>query len=115
MSNPFEGFLKNFQKFQEAMKGAQDELKSVRVTGEAGAGMVRVDMNGRYGVHHIELEDSLLSEKKVVIQDLIAGAVNDAVRKVEEINQTKMKSFLSGFGGLPSGFNFPFPPSEENK
>ena len=86
------------------MPGAlQDELLRC----EAGAGVVKVTMNGRHDVKNVELDSSVMTEDKEFLEDLLAAAVNDAVRKVEEKNQKAMSGLASGMG-MPPGFKMPF-------
>lgn len=95
--------LQQAQAMQEKMKKMQDEIANAEVTGEAGAGMVRVTMNGRHDVRRVEIDDSLMKEDKDILEDLLAAAVNDAVRRVEVQQQEKMGSLTSGMP-LPPGF-----------
>lgn len=99
------GLMKHAQELQEKMQGLQEEVRNLSVTGEAGAGMVRVVMNGRYEVQSVELDPSLLSEDKEVLEDLLAAACNDTVRKVEQAQQEKMSQLTGGLplGGMPFG------------
>ena len=99
--------MKQAREMQEQMKKAQEEALNKVVEGESGAGMVKVIMNGRHGVKQVELADGLLQEDKEVVEDLIAAAVNDAVRKVEDSNKDALSGMASGFK-LPEGFKFPF-------
>lgn len=99
--------MKQAQKMQEDMKRMQEEVARMEVTGEAGAGLVKVVMNGRHDVRNVSLDDSVLSEDKELLEDLLAAAVNDAVRKVEAASQEKMSSVTEGMQ-LPPGFNMPF-------
>lgn len=99
--------MKQAQKMQEKMQQAQEELANIEVTGESGAGLVKVAMNGRHNVKYVEIDPSILSEEKDMLEDLLAAAVNDAVRKVEETNQEKMQGLTAGMG-LPAGFKLPF-------
>lgn len=99
--------MKQAQSMQENMQKMQEELASLQVTGESGAGMVKVAMNGRHDVENIDIDESLLSEEKSILEDLLAAAVNDAVRKVEVANKDKMGNLASGFN-LPAGFKMPF-------
>ncbi|WP_020406656.1 YbaB/EbfC family nucleoid-associated protein [Hahella ganghwensis] len=99
--------MKQAQKIQEQMQKAQEELANAEVQGEAGAGMVKVIMNGRHDVKKVEIDASLMQEDKDMLEDLIAAAVNDAVRKVESNNQEKMSSLTSGMG-VPPNFKMPF-------
>lgn len=99
--------MKQAQKMQEELKKQQEEIANVEVTGESGAGMVKVLMNGRHDVKKVDIEDSLMSEEKGLLEDLLAAAVNDAVRKVEEKNKSSMSGLAAGMG-LPEGFKMPF-------
>jgi DNA-binding YbaB/EbfC family protein len=99
--------MKQAREMQEQMKKAQDEALSKVVEGESGAGLVKVQMNGRHDVKKIQLADDLLKEDREVVEDLIAAAVNDAVRKVEENNKDALSNMAAGFK-LPEGFKFPF-------
>ena len=99
--------MKQAQSMQENMQKMQEELANAQVTGESGAGMVKVVMNGRHDVDNIDIDASLLTEDKSILEDLLAAAVNDAVRKVEENNKSKMGDLTSGFN-LPPGFKMPF-------
>ncbi|WP_428241642.1 YbaB/EbfC family nucleoid-associated protein [Gynuella sp.] len=99
--------MKQAQKMQEQMQKAQEELANAEVTGEAGAGLVKVVMTGRHDVKKVELDQSLMSEDKELIEDLLAAAVNDAVRKIEENSRDQMSSMTEGMQ-LPPGMKFPF-------
>ena len=99
--------MKQAQKVQEQMQKMQEGLATAEVIGESGAGMVSIVMNGRHDVKRVSIDDSLLSEAKEVLEDLVAAAVNDAVRKVEEHHKDKMSSMTQGFG-MPDGFKMPF-------
>lgn len=98
--------MKQAQQVQEQMQKAQQELANKEVIGESGAGMVKVMMNGRHDVRRVEIDPGLMSEDKEMLEDLLAAAVNDAVKKVEASN----REALSGLtGGLDlSGFKMPF-------
>ena len=99
--------MKQAQRMQETMQKAQAELADMEVTGQAGGGMVSVVMTGRHDVKRVAIDDSLLNEDKEMLEDLLAAAVNDAVRKVESTTQEKMSGLTAGMG-LPSGFKMPF-------
>ncbi|NPU94022.1 MAG: YbaB/EbfC family nucleoid-associated protein [Gammaproteobacteria bacterium] len=107
MKGQFGDLMKQAQKVQEQMQKMQEELAKMEVTGESGAGLVKVTMTGRHDVKRVQIDDSLLKEEKEVLEDLIAAAVNDAVRRVEQNNQDKMSGFASGMG-LPGGLKLPF-------
>ncbi len=92
---------------QENMQKMQEDMANIEVCGESGAGMIKVTMTGRHDVKNVDIDASLLSEDKEVLEDLLAAAVNDAVRKVESANKDKMGDLASGFN-LPPGFKMPF-------
>ncbi|MBE9397562.1 YbaB/EbfC family nucleoid-associated protein [Pontibacterium sp. N1Y112] len=99
--------MKQAQKMQENMQKAQEEIAKAEVTGESGAGLVKITMNGRHDVRVVDLDESLMEEDKEILEDLIAAAVNDAVRKVESNTQEKMAKVTGGMQ-MPPGFNMPF-------
>ncbi len=107
MMNNMGDMMKKAQKMQEEMHKAQEEIAKAEVTGEAGAGLVKVTMNGRHDVRKVDIDSSLMSEEKDILEDLLAAAVNDAVRRVEENQKEKMSGMMSGMG-LPPGFKMPF-------
>ena len=99
--------MKQAQAMQENLQKAQEELAKMEITGESGGGLVKVVMTGRHDVKRVAIDDSLLKEEKEMLEDLLAAAVNDAVRKVETTTQEKMSGLTAGMG-LPSGFKMPF-------
>jgi DNA-binding YbaB/EbfC family protein len=99
--------MKQAQKMQENMQKMQEELANAEVEGSSGAGMVKVVMTGRHDVKNVVIDESLMSEDKSLIEDLLAAAVNDAVRRVEEANKSKL-SDLTGGMQMPPGFKMPF-------
>lgn len=99
--------MKQAQQMQERMQKAQDEIKSMEVTGEAGAGLVKVTMLGNHNVRRIEIDESLMEDDKEMIEDLVAAAINDAVRRVEEQTAEKMAGVTGGMQ-MPPGFKMPF-------
>jgi len=107
MKNQLAGLMKQAQAMQENMKKAQEAIAALEVEGEAGAGLVKVVMTGRHDVKRVSIDPTLLSEDKEMLEDLVAAAVNDAVRKVEAAAQDKM-ACVSGGVGLPPGFKLPF-------
>lgn len=98
--------MKQAQQMQENLRKAQAELANIEVTGSAAGGLVSVVMTCRHDVKRVSIDPSLLQDDKEVLEDLVAAAVNDAVRKVEETTQQKMAGITSGFN-LP-GLNLPF-------
>ncbi|MRI34829.1 YbaB/EbfC family nucleoid-associated protein [Endozoicomonas sp. OPT23] len=99
--------MKQAQKMQEDMQKMQEELANAEVTGESGAGLVKITMTGRHDVKRVDIDSSLMEEDKEMLEDLLAAAVNDAVRKVEENSKDKMGDLTSGMP-LPPGFKMPF-------
>ncbi|SFR46834.1 hypothetical protein SAMN05216203_0569 [Marinobacter daqiaonensis] len=107
MMNGMGDMMKKAQQMQEQMQKAQEESAKAEVTGESGAGLIKVTMNGRHDVRKVDIDDSLLTEEKEVLEDLLAAAINDAVRRVEEDQKERMSGMMSGLG-LPPGFKMPF-------
>lgn len=99
--------MKQAQAMQENMQKMQEEMANREVRGESGAGMVKVTMNGRHDVKKVELSSELMSEDKVILEELLAAAVNDAVHKIEQANKDMMGEMTSGFQ-MPPGFKMPF-------
>ncbi len=92
--------MKQAQAMQENMQKAQEELADIEVEGDAGAGMVKIVMTCRHDARRVSIDDAMMGDDKEVLEDLIAAAVNDAVKKVEKTTQEKM-------GGLTAGMNIP--------
>lgn len=99
--------MKQAQQIQQDMQKAQDELARLEVTGESGGGMVRVRMTCKHDVRRIEIEDRLLADDKEMLEDLIAAAFNDAIRKVERAVQERLSGLAGGLP-LPGGMKLPF-------
>ena len=99
--------MQQAQKIQEELRQAQDELASMEVVGEAGAGMVSVTMTGRHDVRSVRIDPALMSEDREMLEDLLAAAINDAVRKVEAQSRERLSGFASGLD-LPPGLKLPF-------
>lgn len=95
--------MQQAQAMQEKMQKMQEQVGATEVIGEAGAGMVKVTMNGRHDVRRVEIDPSLMGEDKEMLEDLLAAAVNDAVRRVEREQQEKMQGLGAGLP-LPPGF-----------
>jgi DNA-binding YbaB/EbfC family protein len=94
--------MKQAQQMQANLEKAQKELALVEVTGQSGAGMVKVIMTGKHDVKRVTIEDALFEDDKEMLEDLIAAAVNDAVRQVEKTSQDRMA------GMVPAGMKMPF-------
>lgn len=107
MSNPLNQLMKQAQEMQSNMQKAQEELANMEVTGQAGGGMVSVVMTGRHDVKRVSIDDSLMQDDKEMLEDLLAAAVNDAVRQVEKKSQDKMSGMTAGMN-LPGGMKLPF-------
>ncbi len=99
--------MKQAQQMQQNMQKVQAELASVEVEGQAGSGMVKVTMTCGHEVRRVSLDDSLLSDDKEMLEDLIVLALNDAMKKAEETSQQRMSGFTAGMG-LPPGMKLPF-------
>jgi DNA-binding YbaB/EbfC family protein len=107
MKGAMGNLMKQAQKMQEDMQKAQQEVANMEVEGQAGGGMVKVVMNGRHEIRKVALDDSLMQDDKEMIEDLLAAAVNDAVRRVEQQTQEKMAGVTAGLN-LPGGMKLPF-------
>ncbi|BFM48533.1 YbaB/EbfC family nucleoid-associated protein [Marinomonas sp. THO17] len=99
--------MRQAQKMQENMQKAQEEIANMEVEGQAGAGLVKVVMTGRHDVKRVSIDDSLFEDDKEMLEDLIAAAVNDAVRNIEQNQKEKMEAATAGMS-LPPGFKMPF-------
>lgn len=95
--------LEEAQKMQNRMKKAQEELTALTVEGKAGGGMVRIIMNGRHDVSKVTISKTLLNEEVEMLEDLVAAAINDAVRQVEKISKDKINQLTAGLN-IPTGF-----------
>ena len=102
------GLMKQAQAMQENMKKAQDELGNIEVSGESGAGLVKVTMTCKHEVRRVIIDPSLLADDKDMLEDLVAAAFNAALRKAEETSNEKMGKISAGMPGLPGGMKFPF-------
>lgn len=101
------GLMKQAQKMQEDMQKAQAELANMEVEGQAGGGMVKVTMTGRHEIRRVTIDDSLMGDDKEMLEDLVAAAVNDAVRRIEQTTSEKMSGLTAGMN-LPAGMKLPF-------
>ena len=99
--------MKQAQQMQERVQKLQEDVAKTEVTGESGAGLVKITMTGRHDVRKVNIDSSLLGEAKDVLEDLIAAAMNDAVRRAEKNQQDKMSELTAGIP-LPPGFKLPF-------
>ena len=99
--------MKQAQEMQANMKKAQEEMASIMVVGESGAGAVRITMTCQHQVQAVEIDDAMIGDDKEMREDLIVAAFNDAIRKVESTVQEKYSGMASGMG-LPPGLKLPF-------
>jgi DNA-binding YbaB/EbfC family protein len=107
MKGGLAGLMKQAQQMQENMKRLQEQLAAVEVEGQAGAGLVKVVMTCRHDVKRVTIDPSLLQDEREMLEDLVAAAVNDAVRRVETTVQERMAGVTAGLP-LPPGMKFPF-------
>jgi DNA-binding YbaB/EbfC family protein len=99
--------MKQAQEMQANMQKLQEELSNMEVTGEAGAGMIKVIMTGRHEVRRVMIDESVWGDDREMLEDLLAAAVNDAVHKVERNSQDKVSGLTAGMN-LPAGMKLPF-------
>ena len=99
--------MKQAEQMQANMQKMQEDLAKAEVKGEAGAGLVSVVMTGRHDVKRVSIDDSLMTEDKEMLEDLLAAAVNDAVRKIEQQSRDQMAKMTAGMG-IPPDFKMPF-------
>ncbi len=107
MKGQLAGLMKQAQAMQENLKKAQEELAQMEVEGQSGAGLVKVTMTCKHDVRRVAIDPSLLADDKDMLEDLVAAAFNDAVRKAEATAQEKMASVTAGMP-LPPGLKLPF-------
>ena len=105
MKSPLSNIMRQAPAIQENMKKAQEDLAQIEVTGGAGGGLVEVTMTCRHDIRRVSIDNVLIGDEKEVLEDLIAAAVNDAVRRVEKVSQEKMGSLTAGLN-IP-GLNLP--------
>ena len=107
MKGQVAGLMQQAQKMQENMKRMQDELAATEVEGQSGAGAVKITMSCKHDVRRVAIDPSLVGDDKDMLEDLVAAAFNDALRRAEEVSQQKMASVTAGLP-LPPGFKLPF-------
>jgi DNA-binding YbaB/EbfC family protein len=103
----FGNMMKQAEALQRNMQKAQEEIARMEVIGESGGGMVKVTMTGKHEVKRVQIEPTLMGDDREMLEDLLAAAVNDAVRRVETESQQRMAGMMSGLK-LPPGFKMPF-------
>ena len=107
MKNQLAGLMKQAQQMQENMKKMQDQLALIEVEGQSGAGLVKVTMTCKNDVRRVQIDPSLLADDKDMLEDLVAAAFNDGIRRAEEVSQEKMGKLTAGMA-LPPGMKLPF-------
>lgn len=107
MKGQLAGLMKQAQQMQDNMRKMQEQLAQIEVEGQAGAGMVKVTMTCRHDVRRVVIDPAVMGDDKEMLEDLIAAAVNDAVRKAEATSQEKMAGVTAGLP-LPPGMKLPF-------
>ena len=107
MKGQLAGLMKQAQAMQDNLKKAQDELATIEVEGQSGAGLVKVTMSCKHDVKRVAIDASLLGEDKDMLEDLVAAAFNDGVRRAEAVSQEKMGKLTAGMP-LPPGMKLPF-------
>jgi DNA-binding YbaB/EbfC family protein len=98
--------MKQAEALQRNMQKAQEEIARLEVTGESGGGMVKVTMTGKHEVKRVQIEPAVVGDDREMLEDLVAAAINDAVRRVEAESQQRMSALMSGMR-LPPGFKMP--------
>jgi DNA-binding YbaB/EbfC family protein len=107
MKGQLAGLMKQAQAMQDNLKRAQDELAQVEVEGQSGAGLVKVTMTCKHDVRRVAIDPSLFGEDRDMLEDLVAAAFNDAVRRAEQVSSEKMSRLTAGLP-LPPGMKLPF-------
>lgn len=107
MKGQIAGLMKQAQAMQDNLRKAQEELAQLEVEGQSGAGLVKVQMTCKHDVKRVSIDPSLLDDDKDMLEDLVAAAFNDAVRRAEEVSQEKMGKLTAGMP-MPPGMKFPF-------
>lgn len=107
MKNQLAGLMKQAQAMQDNLKKAQEELAAIEVEGQSGAGLVKVTMTCKHDVKRVVIDPSLLADDKDMLEDLVAAAFNDGIRRAEQVSQEKMSGLTAGMA-LPPGMKLPF-------
>ena len=108
MKGQLAGLMKQAQAMQDNLKKAQEELAQLEVEGQSGAGLVKITMTCKHEVRRVTIDPSLLADDKDMLEDLVAAAFNDSLRRAEEVSQEKMSKVTAGMPGLPPGMKMPF-------
>jgi DNA-binding YbaB/EbfC family protein len=108
MKGQLAGLMKQAQAMQDNLKKVQDELATIEVDGQAGNGLVKITMTCKHEVRRVTIDPTLLADDKDMLEDLVAAAFNDSLRRAEEVSQEKMSKVTAGMPGLPPGMKMPF-------
>ncbi|MFZ4651045.1 MAG: YbaB/EbfC family nucleoid-associated protein [Rubrivivax sp.] len=107
MKGQLAGLMKQAQAMQDNLKRAQDELATIEVEGQSGSGLVKVTMTCKHDVRRVTIDPSLLGDDRDMLEDLVAAAFNDAVRRAEQVTSEKMSRITAGMP-MPPGMKLPF-------
>ncbi len=107
MKSGLGAMMKQAQQMQEKMQKAQEEIANLQIEGQAGGGLVKVTMTGRHELRKVDIDDSLMTDDKEMLEDLLAAAVNDAVQRLEAQTRETMQDATAGMN-LPAGMKMPF-------
>ncbi|QFY43598.1 YbaB/EbfC family nucleoid-associated protein [Candidatus Methylospira mobilis] len=107
MKNPLANLMQQAQNMQENLKKAQEELAATQIAAESGGGLIKLTLNGKREILNLRIDDSLLTDDKEVLEDLIIAALNDGMRKVSKLKEEKLSGLAGGFE-LPAGLKLPF-------
>lgn len=107
MAGNFGNMMKQAEALQRNMQKAQEEIARLEVVGESGGGMVKVTMTGKHEVKRVQIEPAVIGEDREMLEDLVAAAINDAVRRVEQQSAERMQGMMAGLR-LPPGMKLPF-------
>ncbi|MDR3221484.1 MAG: YbaB/EbfC family nucleoid-associated protein [Candidatus Accumulibacter sp.] len=106
MKSGIAGLMKQAQQMQENMKKAQEQLAQIEIEGQSGAGMVKVTMTCGHDARRVSIDASVMDDREM-LEDLVTAAINDAVRRIDEVTQERMAGFTAGLN-LPAGMKLPF-------
>jgi nucleoid-associated protein EbfC len=107
MKNALGNIMQQAQKMQDEFKKAQEELNTLEIQGESGGGLVKILMTGKREVRKVSIDESLMGDDRDMLEDLVAAAINDAVKKIAKLKKEKMSGLTAGIP-LPPGFQMPF-------
>ncbi len=101
MPGNMNNLMKQAQRMQRQMEEASKELEEKEVSAAAGGGVVEVTVSGKKEVTKVKIDPEAVDPEDVeMLEDLIMAATNEALRKMEELSQSRMSEFTGGLGGL---------------